>query len=229
MTPGPGDKLPRALVFDWDNTLVDSWATIHEALHRTFTALGHVPWTLAETKVRVRHSLRDAFPALFGARWEDARKLYLDHFTAIHIERLAPIAGAAELLVAAKAQGLHLAVLSNKTGRILRLEAEHLGWTGHFARLVGAGDATADKPDPIAMRHALEGSGLTGPDVWYVGDTALDMECAVRAGCIGVLLGAGDPEDQGFVTFPPQRRFADFTALGRWLRREPDPPSSGSR
>ena len=212
--------VPRAIVFDWDNTLVDSWATIHEALALTFTAMGHEPWTLAETKTRVRRSLRDAFPALFGDRWDEARKLYLDHFTAMHIERLAPILGAAELLAEAQQAGFHLAVLSNKTGRILRLEADHLGWTPHFKRLVGAGDAKADKPDPVAMQFALEGSGFTGADVWYVGDTALDMECAARAGCTAVLLGALDPEDQGFAKFPPQLRFSDFTALGRSLRRE---------
>jgi phosphoglycolate phosphatase len=213
-------SVPRAVVFDWDNTLVDSWATIHEALVLTFTAMGHAPWTLPETKLRVRRSLRDAFPALFGARWEEARKLYLDHFTAMHIERLTPILGAAELLVEAQRSGLHLAVLSNKTGRILRLEADHLGWTPHFKRLVGAGDAKADKPDPLAMQFALEGSGFAGPDVWYVGDTALDMECATRAGCTAVLLGEIDSEDQGFVQFPPQLHFTDFTALGRSLRRE---------
>jgi len=213
-------RMPRAIVFDWDNTLVDSWATIHEALVLTFTAMDHEPWTLAETKMRVRHSLRDAFPALFGDRWEEARKLYLDHFTAMHIERLTPILGAAELLAEAHQAGFHLAVLSNKTGRILRLEADHLAWTPHFKRLVGAGDAKADKPDPIAMQFALEGSGLVGADVWYVGDTALDMECAARAGCTAVLLGALDSEDQGFAKFPPQLRFADFTALGRSLQRE---------
>ena len=48
----------------------------------------------------------------------------------------------------------------------------------------------------------------------------LDMECAARAGCTAVLLGALDPEDQGFAKFPPQLRFADFTAFGRSLRRE---------
>jgi phosphoglycolate phosphatase len=175
---------------------------------------------LTETKARVRHSLRDAFPALFGDRWDEARKLYLDHFTSMHIERLTPILGAAELLAEAQQAGFHLAVLSNKTGRILRLEADHLGWTPHFKRLVGAGDAKADKPDPLAMQFALEGSGFAGPDVWYVGDTALDMECAARAGCTPVLLGALDPEDQGFAKFPPQLRFADFTALGQSLRRE---------
>ena len=213
-------KSPRAIVFDWDNTLVDSWATIHEALVRTFTAMGHEPWSLAETKLKVRHSLRDAFPALFGDRWDEARKLYLGHFTAIHIERLAPIVGAAALLADAKAAGFHLAILSNKTGRILRAEVEHLGWQDSFARLVGAGDAAADKPDPVAMRHVLEGSGFAEADVWYVGDTALDMECAARAGCVGVLVGEIDPEDPGFATFPPQRRFDNLTALSRGLPRE---------
>lgn len=209
---------PRALVFDWDNTLVDSWATIHEALILTFTAMGHTPWTLDETKAKVRHSLRDAFPALFGDRWEEARKLYLDHFTAIHLERLSPVAGAAELLLAAKAAGFHLAVLSNKTGRILRSEAEHLGWIDHFTRLVGAGDASADKPDPAAMRFVLEGSGFSGTEVWYIGDTALDMECAIRAGCVGVLLGPLDPQDQGFAKFPPTRQFAAFSDLAHHLK-----------
>ena len=61
---------PRGILFDWDNTLVDSWAVIHEALVVTFEAMGLAPWTLDETKQRARHSLRDAFPRLFGPRWE---------------------------------------------------------------------------------------------------------------------------------------------------------------
>jgi phosphoglycolate phosphatase len=219
---------PRALIFDWDNTLVDSWATIHEALVLTFRAMGHEPWTLDETKARVRHSLRDAFPALFGERWDEARKLYLDHFTAIHLERLAPIAGAAEFLASAKAAGLYIAVLSNKTGRILRREADYLGWSGYFRRLVGAGDASADKPDPAAMQLALEGSARDGATVWYIGDTALDMECAARAGCVGVLLGTLDPADQGFTTFPPARHFASFMELARHLPVGSAQPSSES-
>ncbi len=220
---------PRALVFDWDNTLVDSWATIHEALVLTFTAMDLPPWTLEETKARVRHSLRDAFPPLFGARWEEARKLYLDRFTAIHLSRMAPLEGARELLEEVQAAGLYAAVLSNKTGRILRREVGHLGWSAYFQRLVGAGDASADKPDPAAMTMALEGTAHAGADVWYIGDTALDMECASRAGCLGVLLGEGDSEDQGFARFPPARRFASIAELARSLRGEPVPSSSETR
>src|SRR4029079_2421978 len=37
---------PRAVLFDWDNTLVDNWATITEAFNATLTAMGHRPWTI---------------------------------------------------------------------------------------------------------------------------------------------------------------------------------------
>jgi phosphoglycolate phosphatase len=208
---------PRALLFDWDNTLVDSWETIHAALVVTFTAMGREPWTLQETKLRVARSLRDSFPALFGERWPEAQKLYLDTFTAIHLERLKPMAGSGEMLPAL-AGDFALGVVSNKTGRVLRREAEHLGWTGHFRRLVGAGDAALDKPHAAPVLLALEGSGIACGEAWYVGDTALDMECARNAGCLGVLIGARALEDESFARFPPDLHFADCHAFQRHLR-----------
>ena len=63
---------PRAVLFDWDNTLVDSWATIADALNTTLQTFGHAPWTMAEVKTRVRKSMRDSFPKLFGARAAEA-------------------------------------------------------------------------------------------------------------------------------------------------------------
>lgn len=209
---------PRALLFDWDNTLVDTWETIHEALVVTFTAMGREPWTLQETKLRVARSLRDAFPALFGARWEEALQLYLDRFRAIHLERLKALDGAAELLTELGQGAFYLGVVSNKTGAALRREAEHLGWTGHFRRLVGAGDASQDKPDPAPMRLALEGSGIACAETWYIGDTALDMECARNAGCLGVLLGARPLAEESFAGFRPALHFADCRGLGSHLR-----------
>lgn len=210
---------PRAILFDWDNTLVASWDAIHHALVVTFTAMGHEPWSLAETKARVRLSLRDAFPAIFGARWNEARTLYLDTFTATHLERIAPVAGAEALLAELAARGYYLAVVSNKTGPVLRREATHLGWSRFFTRLVGAGDAPADKPAPVTIEFALDGSGIAaGGTVWYVGDTALDMECAANAGCVGILLGAFDGADPGFARFPPARHFLACAALSHHLK-----------
>jgi phosphoglycolate phosphatase len=208
---------PRALLFDWDNTLVDSWETIHDALVATFTAMGHAPWTMQETKLRVAKSLRDAFPAIFGERWEEARTLYLDTFTATHLERLRAIEGAAELIAGLAGAGFYLGVVSNKTGEVLRREAEHLGWSRHFKRVVGAGDAALDKPHAAPVLLALDGSAIACAEAWYVGDTALDMECARNAGCVGVLLGARAVADETFARFPPDLHFSGCAALGRHI------------
>ena len=211
-------RRPRALLFDWDNTLGYTWETIHHALAVTFTAMGREPWTLAETKLKVARSLRDAFPLLFGDRWEEARKLYLDSFVAVHLERLKTMGGASAMLEALAADGFYLGVVSNKTGNILRREADHLGWTRHFKRLVGAGDAALDKPHAAPMLLALDGSGIGAGEAWYVGDTALDMECASNAGCVGVLLGARAIEEESFAQFPPDLRFPACEALVRHVR-----------
>ena len=206
---------PRAIIFDWDNTLVDSWGTIHDALNFLMTAMEKPLWTLAETRERVRLSLRDAFPAIFGERWEEARQIYMDRFQAIHIDRLTPLPGREAMLRALAADGVYLSLVSNKTGTVLRLEVDHLGWTGLFGRIIGAGDAHTDKPHHAPVELALEPSGIApGPDVWFVGDTAVDMECALAAGCVPVLLGPADSDD-GFVHFPPVLTLADDAALIR--------------
>lgn len=157
-------------------------------------------------------------PDAFGTRWEEAHEVYLEYFRAIHLARLRATVGAAELLVALTGTDLYLGVVSNKTGAMLRREVEYLGWTGHFHRLVGAGDAARDKPDPAPMRLALEGSGIALAEAWYVGDTALDMECARNSGCTGVLLGASVPVTESVSRFPPALRFRDCATLARHLR-----------
>jgi phosphoglycolate phosphatase len=177
-----------------------------------------VPWTLPETKQRVRHSLRDAFPCLFGTRWEEARRFYLDAFTAMHLQRLTALEGAALLLEGLAQDGYYLAVVSNKTGALLRREAEHLGWSRYFRTMVGAGDASADKPHPAVVHAALSGSGIEPAQVWLVGDTALDLECATAAGCVPVLVSGPGAVGEEVPKVLPALRFSDCAALIQGLR-----------
>jgi phosphoglycolate phosphatase len=210
---------PVALVFDWDNTLVDAWPGIAGALNAALAAFGQPAWSLAEVRGRVRRSLRDSFPELFGEAWEQARDVFYGALERSHLQHVTPLPGAAETLRQARACGLALAVVSNKTGRYLRREAEALGWSAHFAALIGAGDAEADKPDPAPMRRALAALGVApGPQVWYVGDTALDMQAARNAGVLPVLIGDA-AHDGGPERALPALHFAGHADLQARLAR----------
>ena len=104
---------PKAIIFDWDNTLVDTWHTIHAALAETFVSMGHEPWTFEETRERVRYSMRESFPKLFGDAWEEAGRRFYQAFERLHIEHIAPLPGADAMVRELHAAGLCLAVGSN--------------------------------------------------------------------------------------------------------------------
>ncbi|HKU99894.1 MAG TPA: HAD family hydrolase [Vineibacter sp.] len=205
---------PRALIFDWDNTLVDTWAVITTCYNATFAHFGMPPWTEADTRERAHQSLRNTFPVLFGDRWQEARTVFFSTFNVVHLERLRPRDGAQAMLETLAARGLYLAVVSNKTGTALRKEVTHLGWDRFFGKVVGATDAARDKPagDPVVM--ALQSATVAaGEQVWFVGDTAVDLECAHNTGCLAVLMREEAPELHEFVTCPPRVHVRNCHAL----------------
>jgi len=195
---------PRAILFDWDNTLIDSWHSIHDAQNHTMQAFGLEPWTIEETRQRVRGSMRDSYPEMFGERWQEAGELFYARFAERHLDSLTPLPGASELLERLVASGIYLGVVSNKKGNYLRREAEHLGWSPLFGQIVGAFDAPRDKPSVEPVEMALNGSGIEpGDSVWFVGDADIDLECAINTGCVPVLVRDTVPEPGEFVDYPP--------------------------
>ena len=223
---GPGAAraplAPRAVLLDWDNTLIENWGAIHGAMIATLEAMGKPPWPLEETRRRAQRSLRNGFPEIFGARWEEARDIFYARFAATHLASLEALPGAAALLAELHERGVFLAVVSNKSGGYLRGEATHLGWAGLFGAIVGAGDAAEDKPAAAPVTLALAGSGIApGARVWFVGDGAVDMECARRAGCLAVLLRERPPAAGEFGPQGPDvhaRGCAELAALLRTLQ-----------
>ena len=209
---------PRAILFDWDNTLVDNWHVIAESMNAVFDAFDMPRWSLDETKARTRASLRESFPRMFGDRAKEAGRIFSGHFASRHLGELREMPGAGDLLKRLKASGTYLGIVSNKRGRFLRMEANHLGWTGHFSKLVGAADAPQDKPAIAPVELALAGSGIArGSEVWFVGDTDIDIECAVNAGCIPVLLRMEVPGAGEFAVHKPHLHFSNCNALAKRL------------
>ena len=198
---------PRAVLFDWDNTLVNTWPTIVECYHDTFTSLGMKPWTAEEVHVRAHGSLRDLFPKLFGSQASEAERVFYETFHRIHLERLEPLPGADTLLARCHDAGWYVAVVSNKVGDNLRTEMAHLGWQRWTVRAVGAKDAKRDKPAPDPIYLALDGTGIA-PDesVWMVGDSLADLQCAHAAGCLPVLVGGEEQLAAPLLEHPPRLR-----------------------
>jgi phosphoglycolate phosphatase len=212
---------PEAILWDWDNTLVDGWAAMTAAVNVAFAEFAMPAWTEAEMRARAVGSIRDTFPAIFGPDWRRAREVFLAAFATVHIQQLRAMPGAEAALTAGAAwpQG----IVSNKNGAYLRREVAHLGWDSHFRAVIGAGDALADKPHPAPIWHALTAIGMPpGPTVWYVGDTGSDMRAALAAGCTAVLLGDASHDggieglrDRGTA---PDLHYADASALATRLR-----------
>jgi phosphoglycolate phosphatase len=206
---------PTVLLYDWDNTLVDGWAAITAALNATFEAFDKPLWTVEDTRSRVRVSLRESFPVMFGSAWERARDIFYATLSERHLDHVAPMPGAAEALAAGRY--LPQGVVSNKAGPFLRREVVHLGWSGYFGPVIGAGDASSDKPNPAPILLALQELGRApDPSVWYLGDTALDMQAARAAGVTAVLIGDA-AHDGGVARAAPRRHFPNAYSLAGWL------------
>ncbi|KKJ75483.1 HAD family hydrolase [Kiloniella litopenaei] len=211
-------SLPKAIVFDWDNTLIDSWISIHHALSVTFEEMGMIPWTLEEAKDRVRASARESFPKIFGDKTEAATRVFYDTYEARHLDVLTPLPHAKELLEFLVSKGIYLSIVSNKKGYILRKEVSKLGWDIFFQNIIGANDAEKDKPDPMVMDLALMDSGIiSDKHVWFVGDTDIDLQCAHNSTCYPVLIRPEPPKNDEFIDCKPALHFRSCSEMQTFL------------
>ena len=209
---------PKAVIFDWDDTLIDNWQAIHAALNLTFDTMGHKRWSFEKTKSNVRRSMRDSFPELFGDKWGEAADIFLSAIQSNHLENIKVLDGVPEMLASLQSVGIFLGIVSNKNGKLLREEAELLGWTKYFGAIIGATDAERDKPDPAPISLLLTENGFSsGEDIWYVGDAPSDMECAHRAGVLPVQMVTQLTDPHQFFDFPATVSFNNSAELQKFV------------
>ncbi len=192
MTETSAAPFPKAIIFDWDNTLVDSWPAIMEAINKTRQEFGLDVWSYEKILANCTRAARDSFPEWFGKKWEDAYAFYYKAFDVIRRNHNIVVKPGVDLLLAwLKQEKIPAFVVSNKRGDYLRHEIERLKWQHFFVAVAGAGDADNDKPHRAHVDHALKGSGFEGhPDIWFVGDSKADIDCARNSGCTPVLIGS---------------------------------------
>lgn len=162
---------PRALVFDLDGTVWDSYPWIARVV-----ADGS-----AEAHQRALASLRDKTSVV---------KLLHDcgitrtRFRSIcaEAEDLKPYPNVPETLGALFDGGLPLGVVTNLPEWVASPMLDCLGLRPFFASVVEYSRTRPAKPHPAPILASLDELGIDpAPDVWYVGDTDSDGEAAARA------------------------------------------------
>ena len=134
------DVLPKAIIFDWDSTLIDNWQSIANALNATLIQMGKAPWSVAQVRQNSKNSAREAFPRLFGDQWKDALDFFYKVFKELHLTGIQPLPGAENLLQFLRGEGIYSGIISNKNGTFLRKEIKKLDWNKYFDNVLGASD-----------------------------------------------------------------------------------------
>jgi phosphoglycolate phosphatase len=185
--------VPRAVIFDFDLTLVDSRSGFI-AGHRYAAERMGVPAPEEEAIVRaIGTPLEIVVPRMFPAMPEIAVAEYIRLYRVRADEVMSDLTrvlpGASETVGRLKEQGLRLAIVSQKLRRLVEPVLRREGWD--IDAVLGGEDVPAFKPDPGGLILALERLDVDAGDAIYVGDTTIDAEAAANAGLrfIGVLTG----------------------------------------
>ncbi len=102
-----------------------------------------------------------------------------------------PFEGLTETLETLQAQGIRLAVASNKPHEVMEELMHRQFPTLHFSVVLGHRKGHPVKPDPEIVFDILEKIRVPREEVLYLGDTAVDVKTAHAAGlrAVGVLWG----------------------------------------
>lgn len=207
------NQKPKAVLFDWDNTIIISKSLLYEILRFTIQDL-NLEERLLDSKVFLENlhlSARDVFPKIFGERWKEAMEIYEKRFANRHLETLEIMPGIVPVFKLLAEHGVTMAVVSNKEGYFVRKEAEHLKVSEYFHKIIGSFDAESDKPSPLPAYLALQELWKPeefGADMWFIGDSLADLECGYNAKCSPILLG-----ENGFAIKEAQRKNISYTQV----------------
>lgn len=215
-----GVRLPKAVLFDWDGTLVDTIPGLRTAHNHVRTVLGLPEWTEDQFWKNLKHSARELYPAIYGKESERALEILYDFVEKNHLGYLRELPHAREVLSFFSSQGIPCGLISNKRDKYLRREVSHLGWDDSFFAVMGAGVAAKDKPAPDPIHHMLGcmDSPPDGGDTWFVGDTETDLAAGSAAGCATVFITHGKDKNFLIQRFNPIIAVRDCGALLEELR-----------
>ena len=174
--------LRRAVLFDFDGTLVDTWRLYLESFRRSlephFKRLLTDPEILAYHPIAERRLLEHVVEK---SRVNDYFDSFLSHYCSLHethCEGLYP--GARHLLNGLRARGYAIGIVTGKSRRAWTTTFDHLKLEP-FDAVVTDDDVTHPKPEPEGLIAALHALDVEASHAVYIGDSIMDCRAAHAA------------------------------------------------
>jgi phosphoglycolate phosphatase len=187
---------PEAIILDWDNTLCNTAPIIDYCLQEVCIVSGKGKEFIKEIKKFNGVSLKDFFPILFGHKWQEFGDLYLSLYNKNCESMLELLPNSKKILDFFYNKKIPLFILSNKTAPTLREEISQFSLDKYFSAIVGSGDGKFDKPHFQAVEFCLKDTNLSPQknNIWLIGDTEIDLECAIESKCQPILVNQNPSE-----------------------------------
>lgn len=206
--PGP------AVLFDLDGTLLDTLTDVANAANRALDRCGFPQHPIAEYRYLLGGGVRRLFAAAIPPESVTDTSIgrciaaFHEAYQAAWNVHTLPYLGIPELIAELQRRQIPLAILSNKPHDFTRqcihahFAAENeparsdLG-IGPFSVVFGERTGIPPKPDPAGAAEVAALLKTPAADVFYLGDTSIDMQTAVTSGMrpIGVLWGFRDRDE----------------------------------
>jgi len=197
--------MKRAVLLDFDGTVVDSLELIYQCLDATAQEHLGSPFPRILWEAHIGRPLAETF-ALLGpaahARSEHLIQAYRRRQESCH-DRICAFPGIVETLDALRRRGVRLAIVTTKMKAVARRHLAVVGLQHHFEAVIGFDDCAAPKPHPEPFETAMRALGVAPEDCLGVGDTALDIRAARAAGLVtAAALWSGVAIDQVLAAAP---------------------------
>lgn len=177
--------MKKLVIFDLDGTLLNTIADLGDACNYALRTMGYSEHALATYNYMVGNGVRklieraepDADPDTIERLLELFREYYDEHAT----DHTAPYPGIPELLAELNANGVAMAVATNKYQAAVDRIISHFFPDIPFVAMLGQTEDRPVKPDPSIVFAILNKYPTPKADVLFVGDSAVDIETARRA------------------------------------------------
>jgi len=191
----------HAVIFDLDGTLADTLDDIVTSINVALSRVGAAPRSREQIAGMVGDGAIKLTQRALGVRHEQkldaALSHFADHYRGHSLDQTRLFDRIPEQLTRMDDQGWRFAILSNKPHEFTAQCADALLRQWPFDAVRGATPDAPKKPDPAVATSIAKRWSLPPSEIYFVGDSAVDVQTARNAGMIAVacLWGYGDREE----------------------------------